>query len=201
MGWNRQRLQLKCSIVLPIAQLILAIFLLEVVGRARTPQGFDNLYYSTSQLVCVGINAPATIFIGLSGLFDRVDHASPTILGLQLDEIFFFIGVLILWFVIGRALDQRWSPDEFPSKWTKFRLVLLGVPLELLGGFLFYQGLRGFLTPGRWNNYFGNIVQSTLVVVWSVILIVSPVLKFVRQVWIAKSVRGQDLPPLDSDVG
>jgi hypothetical protein len=72
--WNRQRLQLKFSVMLPVVQLIPAIFLLEVVGRARTPQGFDNLYYATSQLVCAGINAPATIFIGFAGLFDRVDH-------------------------------------------------------------------------------------------------------------------------------
>jgi hypothetical protein len=166
MGWNRQRLQLKFSVVLPVVQFILAILLLE---------GGDR-----------GINAPATILIGFARLFDRIDHPQPTILGLGLDEIFFFTGVLILWFFIGAAVDRRWSPGEPPSKWRPIRLVLLGISLELLGAFLFYQGLQGFLTPGRWNNYIGNIVQSTLVVLWSVILIVSPVLKFVRQVRIAK---------------
>jgi hypothetical protein len=199
MGWHRQRLKLKFSIVLPVVQLILAIFLLEGGDRVRTR--FDTLYYPTPQLVCAGINAPATILIGVARLFDRIDHPQTTILGLGLDEVFFFIGVLILWFLIGKALDQRRAPGEHPSKWTPMRLVLLGIPLELLGAILFYQGLRGFLTPGRWNNYFGNIVQSTLVLLWSLILIVSAALKFARQVRIAKWVRGHDLSRHDSGVG
>src|ERR1700730_7072894 len=185
MGWNRHLFQLKFSIVLPVVQFILAILLLEWADRASRPR-FDTLYYPTSQLVCAGINAPATILIGFAGLFDRVDHAPPPIFGLGLDEVFFFIGVLILWFLVGKVLDRRWSPGERPAKWTVIRLLSLGVPLELLGALLFYEGLHGILTPGRWNNYFGNIVQNILVLLWSLILIVSPALKFAQRVRMAK---------------
>ncbi len=114
----------------------------------------------------------------MSRLFDRVDHAQPTIVGLTLDYIFFLIGVLILWHLVGRAIDNR---QLSRAAWTTAKILLVGGPLALLGALFFYIALQGFLTPWRWNNQIGNVVQSLLVLLWSFVLFAVPALKIAQR--------------------
>jgi hypothetical protein len=184
MDWNHRPMQLSLSWILPIVQVPAAIFLLQWarVSQVVQQKRFDTLYSATPALVCGGINAPAMLFSALAALFDRVDHPVPTLFGFTLDYVFFLIGIVILWYVVGSVLDQRQSARREPRLvWTMSTLVLLGGPLALLGALLFYVSLQGLLTPWRWNNYSGNIVRSVLFLLWSFVLIGLPAIKVTQR--------------------
>jgi hypothetical protein len=176
-------MKLRLSWILPLVQLPLAIFLLEWGEHSAQSADvirmrYDTLYFATPTLICGGINAPARFLAATSRLFDRVDHAQPTIAGLTLDYVFFMIGVLILWYLVGRALDNR---QLGRSAWSITKLLLAGGPLALLGSLFFYNGLQGFLTPSRWNNQIGNIAQSLLFMLWSLVFLAVPALKIAQR--------------------
>jgi hypothetical protein len=181
MGWNPKFLPLKLSFVLPIVQVGLAVFLLNSDTGTHPSQKWDTLYTPTFRLVCAGINAPATIFIGFGRMFDRVDHPQPTIFGLSLEFVFFLVGIALLWYVVGNLLDRRLMSNGPPRVWSKRKLTILGGALAVYGVFFFYIGLQGLLTPWRWNNYWGNIAHSSLSLVWSVVLLGIPFVKFVQR--------------------
>jgi hypothetical protein len=176
-------MKLRLSWILPLVQLPLAIFMLEwgehsaqsaEVIRMR----YDTLYAATPTLICIGINAPAKFLAATSYFFDRVDHAQPTIAGLSLDYVFFMIGILILWYLVGRALDNH---QLGRSAWSITKLLLAGGPLALLGSLFFYNSFQGFLTPYRWNNQIGNIGESLLFMVWSLVFLAVPALKIAQR--------------------
>ena len=168
MGRNSRRLPIKFSFILPIVQIALALFLLR---GPEPPNNFDTLTVSTPRLLCAGINAPATVFIALAGLFDRVDRPIPTFLGFSFAYEFFLVGILVLWYLAGTILD-RWLRGDTISKWTTFRLTIALLPVVLLGLVLLIEAYEGFSSPGRWNNQFGNMLRSLFTLVWSMILLI-----------------------------
>jgi len=58
---------------------------------------------------------------------------------------------------------------------------LAGGSLALLGSLLFHNGLQGFLAPSRWNNQIGNIAQSLLLMMWSLVFLAAPALKLAQR--------------------
>jgi len=186
MAGNNGFIQARLSWILPIVQLPLAIVMLEW-GRHSGVQGrFDTIFFPTPALVCKGINAPATVLMAMAFFFDRVDHAPLTILGSTLDYPLFLIGIVIQWFLVGKALDSWRSSAGGPLVWTWSRLILVGGPLALLGALSFYESLQGFLDPWRWNNRTGNLMQSVLVLLWSFVLIGTPALKLAQRLRVPK---------------
>ncbi len=181
MAGNNGFMQMRLSWILPIVQLPLAIVMLEWGRHSGMQSRFDTLYFPTPALLCRGINAPATVLMAIAFFFDRVDHDRPTILGATLDYPLFLIGVVVLWYLVGRALDSRRFADKSPLAWTWPRLVLVGGPLALLGALFLYEGVQGLFTPWRWNNYWGNIAESVLTTLWSFVLIGTPALKLAQR--------------------
>lgn len=187
MAGHDRSMQLRLWWILPTLQLIVALLLLQWGRQLEGGQGrFDTLYVPTPALVCKGINAPATALAGMAFFFDRVDHQRPTILGSTLDYPLFLIGVLILWYLVGKALDSWRSTGETPLAWTWPRLVFFGGPLAVLGALFLYEGLQGFRDPWRWNNRTGNIMHSVLVLLWSIVLIGVPGLKLIQRLRMSK---------------
>jgi hypothetical protein len=168
----------KLSPVFPIIQVILAFFLLEGSGRPGAQQRLDTLYGPTAKLVCAGINAPATIFIGFARMFDRVDHPQPTVFGLSLEFVFFLLGIGLLWYFVGKFLDQKLLPTGRPRVWSWNEFIFIGGALAVYGLVLLSFGLQGLLTPWQWNNYWGNAAHA---VIWAQALLAIPAVKFVRQ--------------------
>ena len=151
-------------------------------GRHSGAQGrFDTLYFPTPALVCTGINAPATVLSALAFFFERVDHPRPTIFGSTLDYPLFLVGVIILWYLVGRTLDSWRSTGKSALPWTRPRLIFVGGPLALLGALFFYESMQGFLDPYRLNNRIGNMGHSVLALLWSAVLIGVPIVKYVRR--------------------
>jgi hypothetical protein len=180
MGWNAKRLPLRLSLVLPIAQVALAICLLGPSDQPGVQQRWDTLYSPTARLICAGINAPATILIGFARMFDRVDHPRPTMFGLSLEFVFFLLGIGLLWYFVGKFLDQRLIPNR-PRLWSRNEFIFIGGALAVYGLVLLSLGLQGLLTPWQWNNYWGNAVHASLLVIWAGALLAIPAVEFVRQ--------------------
>jgi hypothetical protein len=179
-------MKLRLSWILPLVQLPLAIFLLQWGEHSAHSaevihMRYDTLYAATPTLICGGINAPARLLAATSVFFYRVDHAPPTIVGFTLDSVFFMIGLLILWYLVGRAFDNRELSPNPRAAWTTTKLFLVGGPLVLLGSLFFYDSLQGFLIPERWNNRIGNIAQSVFVLIWSLVLLGLPALKLAQR--------------------
>jgi len=97
-----------------------------------------------------------------------------------LEEVFFFLGVGILWFLIGRKLDKQTSGLLHQEKQRSVARVFANLFLALLGVAVLIEGISGLRTPWKWGNYVGNIVESVLFLVWSVILLGSPALQVAK---------------------
>lgn len=193
MGWNHKHLRkLKLSMVLPTLQVLLAVALWEWGRRTLTSRALDTPYWPTSALICYGINAPAVFFKLLIFPFTRGNQSSAgSISGYGLEEIFFFLGVGILWFCVGRSIDMQ-ALEKTPSKklLTKGR-VLADLLLMSIGVALFAEGFHGLRTPWKWNNYWGNAAESVLFLAWSFVLVVLPGQKLIKGIrrWQARSLR------------
>ena len=174
--------QLRLTVVLTLGQVLLAAFLLlHSNGRGPEARKFDTVYVSTPVLVCEGINAPALVFKLLGILFpEKIDQPPRELLpGLTPVTLFFLVGVAVLWFSVGRALENR-GPFTRPLAARTISSKLLFVLLVLWGCILLRQGLDVFQSLGTWNNRVGNIAEGFLFFVWSGILIVIPSLGLVR---------------------
>jgi hypothetical protein len=184
-------MRLKFSWLLPIGQVAVAILLLhwgeqlEISTYRR--MRYDTLYVSTPALVCAGINGPARFVASLSHFFYRYDHAPPTVFGLDLERAFFFLGVAILWFLVGRTIDTRRTSKGPPATWGVSKFVLVGAPLALMGASLLYVSVIGLFTPGRLNNEIGSTLNSVLLLFWSLALLSIPVLALSRRLRIPVS--------------
>jgi hypothetical protein len=173
----------KFSLLLPALQVPLAIALWELGRYAQVPRRLDTLYLPTSALVSYGINAPAVFFRVLVFPLTRGNTLwrPPDVFGYDPEQLAFFVGVGILWYLAGRSLDRRMSYElPFATRITVGQLVL-DLSLMLLGVAILLEGIQGFRDPWRWNNRFGNYIESTLFVAWSLVLIGIPMLRLVKR--------------------
>jgi hypothetical protein len=167
-------MRIRFAWLLPLVQLLLAITLL-YWNRFDTKQGlYDTLYASTPALLCGGINAPAIFLSAGAHFFEHVDRALPTIFGLDLVYALYLAGIVILWSIVGRMLDKRTASHGVETRWSLTKILWAGLPLTAMALILLYFGVHGFLTPWRWNNRVGNLLQSTFYVGWSLVLLYLP---------------------------
>jgi hypothetical protein len=132
------------------------------VGGPAPPSDSWRWSLRAGSLVCYGINAPA-IFLRLVVFpFTPVGRPRPlpSIFGYGPEELSFFLGVAILWFVVGKLLDRRRS-DKVPSeKQMTVRealissfMIVLGI---VMGIALFAEGLEGLLDSLQVGRLLGN---------------------------------------------
>lgn len=153
--------QLRFAVVLPILQFLTAGGLLEWGHRVPPPKGLDTLYMPTVTLICFGINAPAVLFKSPWYVLPRT---SLSILGFGAEELSFLLGVVLVWYLLGRELDQRESQKALlPVTALSFFFNIL---LIVFGMVLFLLGLAAiFRHPG--GNSSGGIIAGTLFLIWS----------------------------------
>jgi hypothetical protein len=167
---------IRFSFILPVLQLSLALALWEWEGRLHL-RHLGPGQYSAGPHVCFGIDAPAIFLRFVVFPFTRDHPFWPQVsaFGYGLEDLSFFLGVVILWFLIGRWFDRwRLNKDWLEPKMT-VRGVLVGLWLIALGLFmgigLLLEGVEGLRRPFNWGDYWGTIIESTLFLVWSVVLI------------------------------
>ena len=99
--------KLKLAIVLPIIQVLVALFLLLQADRTHGPGGVDYHYFPPAWLICKGLNAPAMLLlIPFGGTWYFVPPIP------MVGRALFLISVAIVWYFVGRLLDQRRAPSR-----------------------------------------------------------------------------------------
>lgn len=150
--------KLKMAFVLPMFQVVLAAILLRWAGPA-------DFYVPTSKLICWGLNAPALLFRVQAGWGPISAWVPGSILGVDTSDLFFLVGVTVVWYLVGRALDRRGVPQT-EGRHAMVVNVAAHCCLLMLGGFLFYAGLQDFWNP----NYGGFGIRperGILMFLWS----------------------------------
>jgi hypothetical protein len=114
--------KLRFAIGLPILALCgaFAVARWEHHIQAHLPPTQQHPFISTATLVYEGINAPALSFKGVlhsvSSYLSRRSCA-PSVFGLGIGELLFLTGVVVLWFIVGLALDYRRHVGRPPVPW------------------------------------------------------------------------------------
>jgi hypothetical protein len=151
--------KLRFALVLPITQVVIALILLLWADRTPVPPHLDYSYHPPAWLICKGLNAPVMLLLVPFG-GDWYFVPSRPIVGRGL----FLIFVAVVWYLVGRAVDQREAPR--PARVRRMVTVLVVRSFVLAaGGLLFYSG---------WNELSGPIttaVGAFLTLTWSASLI------------------------------
>ena len=128
--------KLRLALVLPITQFIVATILLHWGVRVE-------FYAPTPRLICWGLNAPALLFTSLDpGRWGPTFAWWPgSIIGVDMDDVFFLAGVIVVWYVVGRALDQRRTSVSAARRLGMVTTLIVQVLLLALGALLLVGGL------------------------------------------------------------
>jgi hypothetical protein len=146
------------AIVLPLAQVFVAVVLLLQADRTHGPGGVDYHYFPPAWLICKGLNAPAMLLlVPFGGTWYFVPPIP--IVGRAL----FLISVAIVWYFVGRLLDQRRAPSRAREHRVAITL-LLQFLLLAAGGILFYGGLNELGGP------ISTVVGVLLTFIWAISL-------------------------------
>ena len=158
----------KYRVVLPVMQFLLAVALL-IAGRHSNPGKIvDFPYPPTSLMVCGAISAPAALLeVLVRSLLplDRLNHSPTTLFGFQLEDIVFLIGVVVLWYMVGRFIDTRETLKTEPS--GKAGLLPGASALVAAAAALLWLGIWPILDRGSILNLTGTILSSILKILWS----------------------------------
>jgi hypothetical protein len=132
--------KLKLPIILPIIQVLVAVVLLLQADRTHGP-GAWIITFPPAWLICKGLNAPAMLLlVPFGGTWYFVPQIR--IVGRAL----FLVSVAIVWYFVGRVLDQRRAPSRAREHRVATTL-LLQFLLLVAGGILFYSGLNELGVP------------------------------------------------------
>ena len=150
--------KLKLAIVLPIIQVVVASSLLLQADRTQVPRGLDYYYHPAAWLICKGLNAPALLLlVPFGGTWYFVPPIP--IVGRAL----FLISVAIVWYFVGRLLDQRRAPSR--ARERRLATTLVQSLFLVAGVILFYNGLNELGVP------ISTVVGALLTFIWALSLI------------------------------
>jgi hypothetical protein len=174
--------KLKLRMLLPFLQVFLAFGLQKWSVHETYPiKRFDTLYVPTSTMVTNAINAPALFFVALAQPFWRTDHGPPKVLGIGLQELFFYVGIVVVWYLVGRRLDGHASREEKEKERIEWTRVLYCAFLVTMGVVIFWIGaLPSLLNSGRFNNPAGNHMAAIFYLAWSVALVLLPLMNLAQ---------------------
>src|SRR5579883_2189764 len=160
--------KLKFALALPILGLAIAAGLLQLGYRAHAPVN-SELYVPSARLVCFGFNAPALPLRMLNPIrWGPAFYWLPRYLfGFDTDDLFLLAGVVILWYLVGRAVDRRRRPTrtEKESVTSVIRYVLF----VALAGLLLLLGVHDLRHPGYNNLHLP--IGAFLTLAWSGVLL------------------------------
>lgn len=193
---------MRLKIVLPVAQVTIGAILtlwadrvaLILIGELRPAPShliaILDVCVVLARSIFRGINAPALPFRGLILLLPQ-NVQNRSILGLMTGDLFFLTGVAIVWYAIGRMLDRRRSQATSTGLHETTGEMLFNTLLAAWGGFLFVGGLWsiresippvGFRFGLRTIGLQQTLALGSLVIVWSLILLIFAGLKLARGV-------------------
>ena len=171
-------MQLRWQIVLPLLHLGIALAL--SIAPLTSPVAYDTIFIPTAIMVRDGLNAPALFLRALVpalGLH-KYDQQPAKLAGVSYSDLFFLLGVIVVWHLVGRSIDARQAGTHCIRSRTM--TVVRSLCLVLVGVVLLWVGaLPGLVQWGRYNNPTGNLASGVLHLSWSMFLLSSAC----RDIW------------------
>jgi hypothetical protein len=167
------------SRILPVFQFSLAVVLLKWGEYHPHPTWFipglhGVFWLPTSNLVCYGINAPAYRFVPiLNALFFDNRFVRP-IAGFYPQDLLLLVGVVVLWYLVGREIDARRCPQESSLASSPTGKIVRNLLVALCGVIL----LATINLHDTDNNTTGDLIARILWFIWALVLIFLPAQKF-----------------------
>ncbi|MEQ1949706.1 MAG: hypothetical protein ABL995_21150 [Bryobacteraceae bacterium] len=155
--------KLKLAWLLPLINVTVAAMLLHLAGPRSG-------YLPTARLICAGLNAPALAFTLVADW--RPLSVPDLVLGFERSDIFFMVGVLIVWFCVGRVIDRHGLAKTDSESRVIIPVLKQILPL-CIGAFLLYVGLHDFQEP-TFNNLGRRPHRGVLTLAWAGTLICLP---------------------------
>ena len=161
--------ELRTAIVLPMVQTVVAVLLLQRGYQLRSTLGPhpSPFYVPTVTQVCYGISAPA-VFLRFATFLLGAKLTPPSIGNFDAGDLLFLLGVVLVWYLVGRAIDARHRGSTAKSSGGKLAANSL---LMVLGIALLCFGIGGALSDST-ENLKGAAVQIGLSVLWGCCLTV-----------------------------
>jgi hypothetical protein len=169
----RHSFPVRFSIVLPVVLLLMALGIWEWGLHVPGPKNPDAPFTPFPMYLDYGINAPVVAFKFLALPLRRTELAYLSILGFTVEDLVFFVGVVLLWHLAGRVLDRWIVGGARAATHVTFPDTLLRLLLMALGVFLGGAGIEGYLMPWTHTNR-GEITVEIMCFVWGLVLIVLP---------------------------
>jgi tellurite resistance protein TehA-like permease len=148
--------KLRFAVFLPALQVVLALVLLQWDVA-------PDFYWSEPMLICDGLNAPAFLFMAPTRWPPIAELAGGRVLGTDISDIFFLAGVLVVWYMVGRALDRRRGSQ--PHKKPPASIFITHLGMLAVGGVLLYVALQDFSANVGYHQE-----QGILTLAWSISL-------------------------------
>jgi hypothetical protein len=179
----------KMRLILPAVQLALAILLLASARRYIPPQHYD-MYMTTGGFVCIGINAPATLFrVAAAAVLPLYtpDRTPWSLLGFGTEDLLFLAAVIAVWYLVGQWLDKRIAGKASRTAIPRWLGVLVSAGLALFGVPLIALGARGLNSysidfPYNCNNPRGSFIGAVLTLAWGMTLTVVSIVRITKTV-------------------
>ena len=158
---------------MPIAQFLLALSLLLGGRHVQQPAGIDFPYSGTAR----AFSAPAFLLaIACDRIvpFDRPDRTPFSIVGFGSADLLFLLGVIVVWYLVGRAIDQKLSHQGPTYPRSLAGTIVLNVALIALGILLLLLGIAPVLYKQGYPT--GAVVAGGLFLAWGGVLLFFPVI-------------------------
>jgi len=151
--------KLRLALVLPVVQCIGAAFLLR--------WGYNDRIYDTppAHLICRGLNAPALLFRFMNpiALGEKYDWLPRSMLGFDTSDLFFLVGVVVVWYLVGHALDHRQTVTGAKRRSLATALIVNVVLIVL--GVLFLLGAQ-YAFARQLVYYPYSHIRAVLLLAW-----------------------------------
>ena len=182
-------LSVKIRFILPVVQVALAILLMVLARREMPPQHYCTVQMPTVGLVCMGINAPATLFrfaVGAVLPLYKLERSPRPLPAFGTEQLLFLGAVIALWYVVGRWLDKRLAGKMSTTAIRRWPGVLVGAGLALFGVPLVVIAVEGIQSCssrfGTLSNPLGSLTAAMLALAWGMTLTVVSIVRITKAI-------------------
>jgi hypothetical protein len=162
---------LKLAFILPLGQFLVSLSILKW-GFLHVPYFTDGLWFA--------INAPVLPLLEILLRLAPLHWLPAHIVGMLPRDFVLLAGAIIVWYFVGRFLDNMRLSDTQPRRSLTTGVVLLNLFLAAYGVRLFFVSLQ-YLVPAYPNQRHpaGDLLGGTIALIWSLGLIAFPCTRLV----------------------
>ena len=150
-------------LILPVVQLIIAWVLL-------TCRGAYSAYLGDTRALCIAINAPIALFMVPIYRFAPIRWMPSEILGIRSDDFLVLLTVVILWLIVGLAIEYMAWPRTSKRSTPTARQAVFCVSLVAFAIWLFFRIAMDWMARANSQHWF-YIADGLIATAWSLLLV------------------------------